>query len=179
MRNVPVVGLEPSCVTSFRDELRQLHLADERAHGLAERAFLLTEFLQREGYHPPALDRRAVVHVHCHQYAALQAESDAVMLARMGVEHRVLDSGCCGMAGSFGYDADKYDVSIAIAEQQLAPALPNKDDDEMVITNGFSCREQIGHTTGQRAWHMAEIIDLALKEGKPNFEVLASTGRNS
>ena len=178
MRNVPVVGLEPSCVTAFRDELRQLHLADERAHGLAERAFLLTEFLQREGYHPPMLDRRAVVHVHCHQYAALQAESDAAMLARMGVEHRVLDSGCCGLAGSFGYDAEKYEVSVAIAEQQLAPALRSKDQDEMVITNGFSCREQIGHTTGERAWHMAEILDLALAEGTPNFEVLASTGRS-
>ncbi|SDS48680.1 FAD/FMN-containing dehydrogenase [Halopseudomonas xinjiangensis] len=177
MRDVPVVGLEPSCVTAFRDELRQLHLADERAHGLAERAFLLTEFLQREGYHPPILNRRAVVHVHCHQYAALQAESDSAMLARMGVEHRVLDAGCCGMAGSFGYDAEKYQVSIDIAEQQLAPALRSKADDEMVITNGFSCREQIAHTTGQRAWHMAEVLDLALAEGERNFEVLASTGR--
>ena len=174
---VPVVGLEPSCVAAFRDELRQLHLTDERAHNLAERAFLLTEFLQREGYHPPTLNRRAIVHVHCHQYAALQAGADAVMLARMGIEHRVLDAGCCGMAGSFGYDANKYPVSIEIARQQLVPALREKDADELVITNGFSCREQIAHTTGQRSWHMAEILDLALTEGEANFEVLASTAR--
>lgn len=174
-QRIPVVGLEPSCVTSFRDELPDLFNADERAHYLKDNTFLLTEFLRREGYHPPRLQRRALVHVHCHQHASLHAQADTEMLTRMGVEHRVLDAGCCGMAGSFGFAAEKYNLSIRIGEHQLLPAVRATSVDTLIITNGFSCKEQITQTTGRRAWNMAEVMELALLEGEPTLELLATS----
>lgn len=171
-QRIPVVGLEPSCVASFRDELPELFNADERAHYLAGNTYLLTEFLRREGYHPPRLARRALVHLHCHQHASLYADADREMLERMGVEHRVLDAGCCGMAGSFGFDAKKFDLSLRIGEQQLLPQVRASAADTLIITNGFSCKEQITHTTGRRTWNMAEILALALDEGEPTLALL-------
>ena len=173
-QGIPLVGLEPSCVASFRDELPELFNADERAHYLAGNTYLLTEFLRREGYHPPQLARRALVHLHCHQHASLHADADREMLERMGVEHRVLDAGCCGMAGSFGFDAKKFDVSLRIGEQQLLPAVRAASADTLIITNGFSCKEQITQTTGRRTWNMAEVLELALKDGEPTLAPIHS-----
>lgn len=174
-QQLPIVGLEPSCVASFRDELPELFHTDERAQYLARHSYLLTEFLCREGYQPPRLARRALVHLHCHQYASLHADADREMLERMGVEHRVLDAGCCGMAGSFGFDAKKFDLSQRIGEQQLLPQVRASAADTLIITNGFSCKEQIAQATGRRTWNMAEIMALALDEGEPNLVLLHST----
>lgn len=174
-RRIPVVGIEPSCVASFRDELPELFNADERAHYLADNTYLLSEFLRREGYHPPRLSRRALVHLHCHQYASLHADADRIMLQRMGVDHRVLDAGCCGMAGSFGFDAEKYAISLRIGEQQLLPSVRNTPTDTLIITNGFSCKEQITQATGRRAWNMAEVLELALQEGEPTLALIATS----
>ncbi|HSX64546.1 MAG TPA: FAD-linked oxidase C-terminal domain-containing protein, partial [Pseudoxanthomonas sp.] len=109
-QGVPVVGLEPSCVASFRDELPELCSSDARAHYLAHHTYLLTEFLQAQGYHPPRLQRRALVHTHCHQHASLDRSADKTMLERLGLDFTLLNTGCCGMAGSFGFDAHKYAV---------------------------------------------------------------------
>lgn len=174
--DVPVVGLEPSCVASFRDELPQLFPGDERARYLQTSTWLLGEFLERSGYQPPRLEHKVMVHTHCHQYASTDREADAALLRRMQADFRMLDAGCCGMAGSFGYDAQKYDVSMRIAEQQLVAAVHGKGDGTLVMTNGFSCREQVAHTTGVRTYHLAEIIELALETGESTLEVLVSTG---
>lgn len=159
----------------WRDELPELFHTDERAQYLARHSYLLAEFLCREGYQPPHLARRALVHLHCHQYASLHADADREMLERMGVGHRVLDAGCCGMAGSFGFDAKKFDLSQRIGEQQLLPQVRASAADTLIITNGFSCKEQIAQATGRRTWNMAEIMALALDEGEPNLVLLHST----
>lgn len=175
---LPLVGVEPSCITSFRDELPELFPQDQRARHLAERTYLLSEFLQKDGYHPPHLKRKALVHIHCHQYASLDAQADKVLLERMGMKVDLLDAGCCGMAGSFGFDATKYPVSQRIVEQSLAPAVRASASDTLIITNGFSCKEQILQATGRQTLNMAEVIDLAIQQGPPRSALLASTGRN-
>lgn len=174
-RHMPVVGVEPSCVASFRDELPDLYNSDERAHYLASNTYLLTEFLRRGGFHPPRLERRALVHTHCHQHASLHPDADREMLERMGVEHQILDAGCCGMAGSFGFDAEKYAVSVRIAEQALLPQLRAASADTLIITNGFSCKEQVAQLAGRRTWNMAEVLELALLQGEPTLELIATS----
>ena len=178
-QGVPLVGLEPSCVATFRDELPQLFPGDERARYLQTSTWLLGEFLERSGYQPPRLDRSVMVHTHCHQYASTDRDADAALLRRMQADFQMLDAGCCGMAGSFGYDAEKYEVSMRIAGQQVVPAVRGKGEHTLVMTNGFSCREQVAHTTGEHTYHLAEIIDMALQTGAPTLEVLASTGQQA
>lgn len=172
-QELPVIGLEPSCVTSFRDELPELFNADERAHYLAGNTWLLGEFLRRTGFQPPQLNRQALVHLHCHQHAALHADADREMLERMGVTYKILNAGCCGMAGSFGFDARKYHLSIRIGELQLLPKVREAPPETLIVTNGFSCKEQITQATGRRTWNLAEVIDLALREGEPTLELIA------
>ena len=110
---VPIVGLEPSCVATFRDELLGLFPNDEDAKRLAKQTWLLSEFLEHEGYQPPPLRRKAIVHGHCHHKAVLGMEKDTSLLDKLGLDYEVLESGCCGMAGSFGFEADHYDISDA------------------------------------------------------------------
>jgi Fe-S oxidoreductase len=161
-----VVGLEPSCIAVFRDELPNLFPDDPDALHLSQNALLLGECLQRfaPDYAPPKLDRRALVHVHCHQKALMGAGADVDVLGRMGVECQLLDSGCCGMAGAFGFEREHYDVSLQIGERVLLPAVRKAPRDTLVVTNGFSCSEQIEQATGRRALHLAEVMQLALHE---------------
>lgn len=159
----PVVGLEPSCVAAFRDELGNLFPAEESAKRLAKQTFMLSEFLEKIGYHPPPLHGKAVVHAHCHHTAVMSMDAEKAVLARLGLDYELLDSGCCGMAGAFGFEKDKYEISLAIGERVLLPAVRNSGDDVLVIANGFSCREQIRQTTGRRPLHLAEVLQLALK----------------
>ena len=119
---VPVVGLEPSCVAAFRDELVNLFPNDDDARRLSQQTLLFSEFLERQRYQPPPLDLRATVHGHCHHKAVLGMDAEVALLKRMGVEHEVLDSGCCGMAGAFGFSADHYEVSMRVGERVLLPA---------------------------------------------------------
>jgi len=159
---VPVVGLEPSCVAAFRDELVGLFPHDDDARRLADQTLLLSEFLERQRYQPPSLDLRAVVHGHCHHKAVLGMDAEVALLRRMGVDHRVLDSGCCGMAGSFGFSADHYEVSERVGERVLLPAVRAMDSDCELITDGFSCREQIVQGTGRKPIHIAEVLQRAI-----------------
>jgi Fe-S oxidoreductase len=163
------VVLEPSCASVFRDELRNLLPDDARAGKLRVQTFLLSEFLERKvpGYAPPKLERRVMLHGHCHHKAILKIGDEESVLKRMGADVQSLDSGCCGMAGPFGMDVHKYDVSIAIGERVLLPAVRQADAETIIVSDGFSCREQIAQATGRQALHLAEVLKLALRSANP------------
>jgi len=162
----PIVGLEPSCVAVFRDELTNLFPHDEHAKRLKKQVFVLSEFLERKAgnYQLPQLQRKAVVHMHCHHKAIMRTAPEEAVLKKLGLDYTVLDSGCCGMAGAFGFEKDYYDVSIACGERVLLPAVRNADKDTLIIADGFSCREQIAQTTDRRALHLAQVIQLAMHQ---------------
>ncbi|MFI5104022.1 MAG: (Fe-S)-binding protein, partial [Terriglobales bacterium] len=162
---IPLVGLEPSCISVFRDEMVNLMPHDRDAHRLREQTFLLSEFLvKKAGYTPPQLKRKALVHGHCHHKSVLKFDSEQELLKRTGLDFKVLDSGCCGMAGSFGFEADKYDVSVKIGERVLLPAVRQAPEDTLIIADGFSCMEQIEQLTGRKALHIAEVLQMAIRE---------------
>jgi FAD/FMN-containing dehydrogenase/Fe-S oxidoreductase len=160
----PIVGLEPSCVAVFRDELTGLFPDDEDALRLRQQALTFDEFLtcHAPNYPLPRLQRKALVHGHCHQKAIMRLDSERQVLERLGIDFQILDSGCCGMAGSFGFEKEKYDLSIRCGERVLLPAVRNAEPDTLIITDGFSCREQIAQATHRRALHLAEVVQLAL-----------------
>ena len=161
---IPVVGLEPSCIAVFRDELTNLFPDDEDAKLLSAQSFLLSEYLERLDYRPPQVRRRALVHGHCHHKAIMKMDDEAALLSRMGLDYRILDSGCCGMAGVFGFErGEHYDVSIKVGERVLLPAVRSAPKDELIIADGFSCREQIAQTTDRRALHLAQVLQMGLK----------------
>ena len=163
-RGLPIAVLEPSCASVFRDELYNLFPANERADRLRRQTLLLSEFLQAEAsdYRPPKLSIRVLLHGHCHQKALMKMNHEEALLRRMGAEVQSLDSGCCGMAGPFGFQKDKFEVSQAVAERVLLPAVRNATRDTLIVADGFSCREQILQGTGKRAIHLAEVLKMAL-----------------
>jgi Fe-S oxidoreductase len=162
-----VVGMEPSCVAVFRDELTNLFPDDEDAQRLRQQTFLLSEFLntQVKDFHPPKLQRKAIVHGHCHHKAIMKMNDEEEVLKKLGLDYTLLDDGCCGMAGSFGFEQEHYDVSIAVGELGLLPAVREAPKDELIIANGFSCIEQIAQTTDRQALHLSQVIQMALDEG--------------
>ena len=165
---VPIVGLEPSCVAVFKDELTNLFPNDEDARRLNEQTFIFSEFLEKkaEDYQPPQLDRKAVVHGHCHHKAIMGMSDEEKVLAKLGLDYEVLDSGCCGMAGSWGYEkGEHYEVSMKAGERVLLPAVRNADKDALIVTGGFSCRSQIEEATDRRALHLAQVMQMALRNG--------------
>jgi Fe-S oxidoreductase len=153
---VPIVVLEPSCLSVFRDELGQLLPRDARAARLAAQATSLSEFLNRRAFKPQA-SGRALLHAHCHQKALWGTKDDAALLRAAGMEVQTPDVGCCGMAGSFGYRPQHADASRRIAELALLPALDSARD-ALVVASGFSCREQIESLTRRRTLHIAEAL---------------------
>ena len=158
----PIVALEPSCVSVFRDELLRFFPDDPRARKLSEQTFFLTEFLVKTGTVPDArIEGRAIVHPHCHERASLCLDDDIAVLKKTGLDFTVLDAGCCGMAGAFGFEHDHYEVSMQIGERVLLPAVRDAAPDTFIVTNGFSCREQITQTTGRRVWHLAQLLARA------------------
>jgi Fe-S oxidoreductase len=175
------VVLEPSCAAVFRDELTNLLPHDERARRLKKQTFVLSEFLERRAQHfqPPLLPRRAVVHMHCHHKAILRTGPEEAVLRKLGLDYKVLDSGCCGMAGSFGFEKEHYEVSIACGERVLLPAVREADHEALIIADGFSCREQIAQTTDRSALHLAEVIRLALRQDAQGPQASAELGRIS
>lgn len=164
---VPIVGLEPSCVSVFRDELGGLLPDDPDARQLKDQTYLFTEFLARRApdYRPPSLPRKAVVHEHCHHKALLDRSASRHLFDALRLDYRILDSGCCGMAGAFGFErGDHYDVSIKAGERVLLPAVRRASLDTLIVANGFSCREQIGQTTARTALHPAQLFKMALDQ---------------
>jgi FAD/FMN-containing dehydrogenase/Fe-S oxidoreductase len=162
----PIVVLEPSCATVFRDELTNLFPKDERAQALSKQVFLLSEFLEQRAkdFALPKLPRRALVHGHCHHKAIMKMTAEEGVLNRMGVNFTSPAPGCCGMAGAFGFEKEKYDVSKAIGELELLPAVRQAPTDWLIVADGFSCREQIAQETDRHALHLAEVLQMALRE---------------
>ncbi|HUC06420.1 MAG TPA: FAD-linked oxidase C-terminal domain-containing protein [Acidimicrobiales bacterium] len=164
---IPVVGVEPSCLAVFRDELPELFPGDLDARRLSQQSFMLSEFLQRHvpDWELPKLTRKAVVHGHCHHKAVMGFDAELAVLSDLGLDVEMPDSGCCGLAGSFGFEhGDKYAVSIAAGERVLLPKVREADDETLIVTDGFSCRTQIEHNTTRKPVHLAEVIALALRD---------------
>ncbi len=161
---IPIVGLEPSCVAVFRDELLNLFPHDERAHALSRQTFLLSEFLEihAKDVPLPRLERKALLHGHCHHKSIMKMTAEESVLRRMGIDFQAPAPGCCGMAGSFGFEHDKYKISMAIGELELLPAVRHAPADWLIIADGFSCREQIAHGSPRYALHLAEVLQMAL-----------------
>ncbi|HVC91840.1 MAG TPA: FAD-binding and (Fe-S)-binding domain-containing protein [Acidobacteriaceae bacterium] len=159
----PIVVLEPSCASVFRDEARSLLANDShyapRAEKLARQTYLLSEFLinKAEHYHPPSRsNQRILVHGHCHQKPFMAEEMQ--LLHASGAQVEMLDSGCCGMAGPFGFEKEKYHVSMTLANRVLLPAVERADKETIIVTNGFSCREQIAQLSDRHAVHLSEVL---------------------
>lgn len=163
-QGIPLVGLEPSCVSVFRDEMVDLMPEDPDARMLAQQTKTLSELLLgTENWRPPTLARKAMLQTHCHNKSVLDAKAERAILERMGLEIEEPAVGCCGHAGAFGFEAEHYPVSIEIGEQTLLPAVRRQAPETIIIADGFSCRQQIADGTGRQVMHPAEVIALALR----------------
>ncbi|GGV46576.1 dimethylmenaquinone methyltransferase [Streptomyces griseoflavus] len=164
-RGTPVVGLEPSCTAVFRADAAELLPNDPDVRRMREQTRTLAELLvERAGdWQPPRVDVRAVVQRHCHQYAVMGFDADREILRRAGVDADVLDAGCCGLAGNFGFEKGHYEVSMACAEAGLLPAVRDADDATLILADGFSCRTQVDQAgTGRTPVHLAEVLAAGL-----------------
>ena len=162
---VPLVGLEPACVSVFRDEMINLFPEDELARRLSRQTYLFSEFLvQVADYHPPRMQGSAIVHGHCHQKAIFGMADDTALLKRLGLDFKVLETGCCGMAGSFGFDHKKAPLSRKIGEMSLLPQVRATPTETLVVSNGYSCREQIAQGASREAKHLAEVMAMAIDQ---------------
>jgi Fe-S oxidoreductase len=159
-RGTPMVGLEPACVTTFRDELPDLFPRDRTAKKLKDNAFLFSEFLDRHcrDFTLPQIGKHALVQLHCHHYAVLDVDAEKNVMNRAGLDYEVMPSGCCGMAGSFGFESGKYGVSMKAAERVMLPRIRAATGDCLILADGFSCREQIEQSSSRRTHHLAEVI---------------------
>lgn len=166
--NIPMVVLEPSCCSVFRDELRNMFPESSAARKLAENTFTLSEFLEKKipDYHPPKVARQAIVQGHCHHKAVMRMKEEKSLMDKMQLDHRILESGCCGMAGAFGYEKDKYQVSVACGERSLLPEVRKAPVSTIIVADGFSCKEQIAQETNRQALHLVEVLRLGLDEHK-------------
>jgi Fe-S oxidoreductase len=163
---VPVLVLEPSCASVFRDELRKLLPHDEHARRLVAQTVVLDELLDRYApdWDPPRVAGKALVHGHCHHKAVIRGAQGRDLLARAGVDAEMTNAGCCGLAGSFGYHAgEQYEVSMRIGEQFLLPQVRSTAADTLLVADGFSCRTQIAAGTGRTAVHTAEVLARGLQ----------------
>lgn len=159
---VPLVGLEPGCLSVFKDELLKQLPGNAVAKQLSEQTLLFSDFVAQFDFDWPKLDVDVLVHGHCHQKALFGMNQETLLLERIGVQWRLLEAGCCGMAGSFGLHRDHYDLSMKIGEDPLFSSIRAAKAGALIVTNGFSCREQIEHGTGRRPIHLAELLQRAL-----------------
>jgi Fe-S oxidoreductase len=170
-RGLPIVGTEPSCIAAFRDEYPDL-LRDEDARVVAGQTLLLDELLSRLAQSDPSIrdlfqapeGSGALLHAHCHQKAMSGAEPTLAALRVAGIQAELIDSGCCGMAGAFGFEAEHYEVSRAMGALRLFPAVEAAGPEREIAITGVSCRQQIEHFTSRRPWHSAELLSEALRD---------------
>jgi Fe-S oxidoreductase len=158
---LPVVMLEPSCLSVFKDELINFFPNDERAILLSRQSMMLSQFVAENPgeWRPPDLTgQKIVLHGHCHQKSLLTMKDEMTLLKATGAKINLLDSGCCGMAGPFGFESHNYQISQALAERVLLPAVREAAQETLLVSNGFSCREQIAQNTPRRAVHMSEVL---------------------
>jgi len=175
----PIIGLEPSCVSVFRDELPNLFWGDDGAKRLSRQFVTLSEFITNEkDFAIPQLDRKALVQAHCHHKAIMRFDDDESLLRRIGLDLEHPDSGCCGMAGAFGFEADNYEISMRIGERVLLPKVREAASDTLIVADGFSCREQIEQTTGRETLHLAQVLQMAMHGGAAVPPVEPAARRN-
>ncbi|MEO6904212.1 MAG: FAD-binding and (Fe-S)-binding domain-containing protein [Bacteroidia bacterium] len=170
-QGTPIVGLEPSCVAVSRDELCNLFPDNHQAKRLKANVYTLAEFLEKKAvdFKIPELKRKAVVHGHCHHKAIMKMDAEKKIFKKMALDYQLLDSGCCGMAGCFGYEKGQhYDISIKAGERVLLPAVRNTEKATLVVADGFSCREQIDQQTDRKGIHLAQLLQLAIHENDNN-----------
>jgi len=158
---LPVIALEPSCASVFRDEMHNLFPDDPRAQALRQRVRTLAEFLVEAGCEDrmPKGEGRVVFHAHCHQKAVLSTVNDRRLMEAAGYDVLAPDTGCCGMAGAFGYERAHHDVSRKVAENAFLPSVQAAGEDALLVSDGYSCREQFRQLTGRRAVHIAELLE--------------------
>ncbi|MFB7506902.1 FAD-binding and (Fe-S)-binding domain-containing protein [Streptomyces broussonetiae] len=168
----PVIGLEPSCTAVFRADAPELMPADQDVQRLAGQVRTFAEQLVHHApdhWRPPQLARQAIVQTHCHQHAIMKFDADRELMRRARLDTDVLDEGCCGLAGNFGFERGHHEVSMAVAEQGVLPAVRGAAPDSLVLADGFSCRTQIEQgRTGRRALHLAEVLALGLDGNLPS-----------
>ncbi|PZG24035.1 FAD-binding oxidoreductase [Micromonospora craterilacus] len=161
-----VVGLEPSCTAVFRSDAHDLFPGDDDVTRLREQTVTLAELLHDHspGWQPPRIPAHALIQTHCHQHAILGTAADQAVLAAAGVRADFLDSGCCGLAGNFGFEQGHYEVSTACAERVLLPAVRDAADTDVILADGFSCRTQVEQSAagGRSAIHLAELLRAGL-----------------
>jgi Fe-S oxidoreductase len=171
---LPFIFLEPSCASVFKDELLELFPTNERAKRLSSRVYLLADWLAQKAPAPAENDwlagrltgKKVLIHGHCHHKAVFGGpESEIALLRRTGARVEAIEAGCCGMAGPFGFEADKIAVSKAIARLELLPAVEAAGPADVIVADGFSCREQIAQLSPRKAMHIAEA--LAQHRSKP------------
>ncbi|MFJ9755710.1 FAD-binding and (Fe-S)-binding domain-containing protein [Streptomyces sp. NPDC101149] len=166
-----VIGLEPSCTAVLRSDVSELMPGDQDVQRLAGQVRTFAEQLVHHapaGWQPPALGRQATVQTHCHQHAITKFDADRELMRRAHLDADVLDEGCCGLAGNFGFERGHHDLSMAVAEQGVLPAVRAAAPDGLVLADGFSCRTQIEQgDTGRRALHLAEVLALGLEGNLP------------
>ena len=167
---LPIVVLEPGCASVFRDELRSLMPEREDAKRLAANTYLLSEFLEKFAPNSSTLSSNSsapstLVHFHCHHHSIFGKDAEASILEKKGLQPELLDAGCCGMAGAFGFEKGKYDLSMQIGERKLLPKIRETPHDQLIVADGFSCREQIEQATGRKTHHLAEILDRVPEPG--------------
>jgi len=177
---MPIIGCEPSCILTIKDDYPALLRGEERHEAEVVAAACLTfeEFLESSLAKNPYRvtfktgPKKILVHGHCHQRALVGMEPTLRLLRRIpGAEVIDLDAGCCGMAGSFGYEKEHYEISRLIGEQRLFPAIRQADSDTGIVASGFSCRQQIQHFTGRTAVHPAQLL-TSLMEGPPQVDAM-------
>jgi len=170
-RGVPVVGLEPSCTAVFRSDMHELFPHNQDAARLMKETYTLAEFLKKKApdWEPPLLQRTAIVQGHCHHKSIMHMDADEELWSKMQLDAEMLDSGCCGLAGNFGFERGHHDVSVACAERVLLPRVRQASADTIVMADGFSCRTQIGELSDRQALHLAQVLEMALHKADPGM----------
>jgi hypothetical protein len=154
----PVIVLEPGCHSVFRDEMVKLLPGDAAAAKLARQTVSLGELLETRGWQPRRIGGRALLHGHCHQKALGGTAADLALLQAAGIETSSPETGCCGMAGAFGFRPETYQTSVQVANLSLLPKVKGTTAETLIVANGFSCREQIEDLSARRTWHLAEVL---------------------
>ena len=158
---IPIVGMEPSCTGVLRSDAAEL-LGTSAAEPFAEATRTLAELLTDRGWEPPSLQGKSVVaQPHCHHHSVMGWSPDAQLLEKAGAQVQRL-GGCCGLAGNFGVEKGHYEVSVAVAEQQLLPAVVGADADTTILADGYSCRTQLSDLTDRRGDHLAQLLATQL-----------------
>jgi FAD/FMN-containing dehydrogenase/Fe-S oxidoreductase len=166
----PIVGMEPSCLAVFKDELSGMLPHDDDATRLARNAFHFDGFFEAHGLQVPRLERKALLWGHCHHKATGGVQPEQQLLERMGLEVEPVSGGCCGLAGSWGFEQGHHDISMECGELALLPAVRDADPSTIVIADGFSCKTQIEQSgTGRRALHVAQAMKMAREHGPQGY----------